>query len=174
MRILLILAALAQAVGEGGTYGVLQSGVGGGGSDLPLDDDVQLQFGDDADAICVYDTGQTPDSLVCGLGTDSERLIVTTKALVGTDLGHADATNPTVTVTDTTGADTVEMSHDGTVGLLTTNVGDLRLNSGSTFINIPEGVNIQGGGKTRLQMGGSVWIDGNIRLSNAAALVPST
>jgi len=108
--ILLLLSrtSYAENVSEGGHWGLIEAGGGGGGgrdSDEPveIDDDTDIEFGTGTDVICRYDTAQTTDALVCGLSTDSERLILTTKALVGTDFGFGDADTPRLTVTDTTG-----------------------------------------------------------------------
>lgn len=100
-------------------------------SDLTINDDVGLYWGTSDDNVCLYDTVQTPDSLVCGLGTDSERLTLTTLACAGvTDIGLADAGTPTLGITDATCADVVEISHNGTNGVISTNAGVLTFPGG--------------------------------------------
>ncbi len=86
-----------------------------GGGALALADDVQARWGSSADFVCEYDTTNTPDAMVCGVSSDSRALIITEKADVSTNYGHALQPNPTVWIhsADQTDVnDYLGLSHD--------------------------------------------------------------
>jgi len=66
-----------------------------GMTQLLLADDVEAVFGNGPDLVIGFQTDQTPDSAVIGLGTDTESLIVCDYADRNTDFAHADQNDPT-------------------------------------------------------------------------------
>lgn len=135
--------------GSGGGGG----GIGGGGTvtgDTTWNDGVGLYWGSLNDAVCLYDTVQTPDSWTCGVSSDSNRMLVTTQALAGvSDLGFPLASDPTITVTDDTGAEAIELTHDTTDAQITSTAGDIGLNPAGGDVTLSSGSNLQvlGGGE---------------------------
>lgn len=96
-------------------------------------DNAEQYFGDSDDAVIMYDTAQTPDALFLGVSTDSRVLIIAERVDKGTDLSHAQQTNPTVyihsaDVTDT--AQWISLAHDQTDGILSAGTG-LKLTTGA-------------------------------------------
>lgn len=119
--------------------------------DVRLNDDVQIEFGSSGDALCEYDTAQTPDALVCQPGTDSRTMII---GPPGTDYAKAQQTNWTLCVhsADTaTAADLICLAHDQTDGVISTDAGDLLLDPA----------------------GGDVVVDGAIRVADGSFSAPS-
>jgi len=81
--------------------GQLQEDASGGGAHpsdtaLALDDDTGAVLGTGSDASITYNTTQTPDALVVGLGADSNSLIICEEADKTFDFAHAQDTNPAV------------------------------------------------------------------------------
>lgn len=99
-----------------------------------LIDDAQIQFGSFPDVACEYDTNQTNDALVCGLSADSNTLIVTKKAAMGTNFNFPPAPRPTVVIHSGNAADPnehIRLGHDGINAVI---------ESGKGSVSIPQGV----------------------------------
>lgn len=90
-------------------------------------DNAEILLGDDTDDVLRHGTGQNPHSLMLGLGDDSNAVIVSREADMGTDYGLGPFTNPTVVLkgTGTTAADRTELSH----GLVNVASGDYQVNA---------------------------------------------
>lgn len=95
-------------------------------------DKAPVRFGNDENAILEYDTTQTNDALVLGLSTDSERLILTQKADVGTDFGLSDLGAPGLTFmsSDLTRSGTIY--NDGTNLVIDVSAGSVSFPDGIT------------------------------------------
>jgi hypothetical protein len=76
-------------------------------------DNTPLNFGSSEDASIEWDTGQTNDALLLGLGA-SNTLIITEKADMGTDFGLAVQTNPTLFIFDAGATGYLSLTHNGT------------------------------------------------------------
>lgn len=101
-------------------------------------DDVALNFGTSSDASCEYDTSQTPDSLFCGVGSDSRVWILGEKADINTDLAISQKTNPTLHIHAADAATTtkwIELFHDGTNGVV---------DVGTGVVSLPDGISTTG------------------------------
>ena len=88
-------------------------------------DNAFIRFGNSQDVKCGYDTAQTADAIVCGLSTDSKSFILMDKADIGSDIGAAANSTPTLIVTSTDHTKWLELYHDGSNAYLTTNTGAL-------------------------------------------------
>lgn len=93
-------------------------------------DDKQLRFGSFPDAACEYDTTQTNDALVCGLSSDSERLILTQNADLGTNFGLSDLNTPGLTIMSADGTRNVTLYHDGTNAVIDVSSGTVSFPDG--------------------------------------------
>lgn len=78
-----------------GTY----SGLSYFNNDSIYQDDAFLNFGDSEDASIAWDTSQTKDSLIIGVGATSKTMIITEQSLLGTDLGFSDSPYPALVMT---------------------------------------------------------------------------
>jgi len=93
-------------------------------------DNIQLRFGTGNDFACEYDTQQTPDTMVCGVSSDSRGWVIMERADINTDMGHALQTNPTLFIhsadaTDTT--DWIGFAHNQTHAVVSTGGGNLNI-----------------------------------------------
>jgi len=98
--------------------------------DLNLNDDINLGLGSSQDAQLQYDTGQTPDSLILGLSSDSNALIITEQADLGTDFAHAVETDPTLFIQSadqTAVGDWISLSHNQTDSQIKSGAGDVQI-----------------------------------------------
>lgn len=94
-------------------------------------DDIQVVFGSSQDAIMEWNTDQTSHSLIIGVGTTSNHLIVCQKGDEATDFGIANFTNPHIiahSADASTGADWIGIAHDQTDGILVTGGGNINFN----------------------------------------------
>lgn len=83
----------AFVVGNGGsTFNSSASFAG----DARIPDDANIDWGTGLDFRIQYDTAQTPDSTLFGVGTDSEGIVICQKGDINFDFAHADQTNPTL------------------------------------------------------------------------------
>lgn len=101
----------------------------------------KLEFGTSEDAVLQWNTFQTPDSLMLGLGADSNGLIITTKANVGaTDFAHVLETNPTLFLHDASLVTTnfTKWSH----GLMEAAAGNLSFTAKGGHVRIRSGTNV--------------------------------
>jgi len=108
-------------------------------------DQLKTCYGTSADACFEYDTSQTPDSFVLGLGADSEGLIVCQKADMATDFTHADQANPTLWIQSadaTTVAQYVSIAHDQTDAHINTGAGDLHLEPAGSDVKVTGRVSV--------------------------------
>mgnify|MGYP001569264381 CR=1 FL=1 len=95
-------------------------------------DDTQSQWGTGTDFVCEYDTAQTPDAMVCGVSSDSRNWIVTEKADVSIDFGHALQTNPTLWIHSADATDTndyISFAHNQSNALFRTGTGSFDFNA---------------------------------------------
>lgn len=103
------------------------------------EDDVPINFGTADDVYCSYNTSQTPDSFLCGMGADSNAFILTQVADVGTDYTFADLGTTALVIQN---ADQTNVNkriwfyHDGSNGIIETGVGD---------VSFPENINFTSG-----------------------------
>ena len=86
-----------------------------------------LWLGDSKEVQLLYDTAQTPDALMLGLGAASNSLMICRKTDIGTDYGAGLFTDPTLIMkaAGTTFADRTEISH----GLIHAFSGDFQINA---------------------------------------------
>jgi hypothetical protein len=96
-------------------------------------DDKSAVFGDSQDALIVYRTAQTPDTLMIGVSTDSNGLIICEKADMGYDFAHALQTNPTLFIQSANQSATewISFAHDQTHGRIITGAGIVAIGSGT-------------------------------------------
>lgn len=95
-------------------------------------DDVDLLFGDTADAAIQYDTTQTPDSWLFGVPATSNALIICEKADMGVDFGHGLQTNPTLFVQSADSGSPsqwIGLSHNQTDGVISVGTGAVSIPS---------------------------------------------
>jgi len=99
------------------------------GNTIDLGDDDPILFGAGDDTQCEYDSAQTPDSFVCGLGSDSRVFLVKEKADIAVDWAIAQQTNPTLAVAsaDSSAKDYISFTHDQTNAVVATNAGGIKL-----------------------------------------------
>ena len=94
--------------------------------DLGLLDTISLFMGSGNDVRMSYSTGQTPDSLVLGLGSDSNSFIITETADASGDFAHPLQANPTVFIhnahNDT--SNWTSISHDGVDAVIDSGAGN--------------------------------------------------
>lgn len=145
--ILVSLLVAPSAFAEGYTGPSLGGGGGGAiSTDTTLADDIQLQFGTSADVACEYDTGVTPDSFVCGVGSDSRTWFLTEKSDIGTDWNRAVATNPTFCIQSANAGSVTQricISHNQTDGLIDVDSGQVSIPDGIKS-SAASGVNLTG------------------------------
>lgn len=93
-------------------------------------DNQPLYLGSSTDSMIMWNALQTPDSLMLALGSDSNGLVITTKANTGYDFAHALQTNPTLFIHSATQSTTqwTGITHNQTDTLITSGVGDIFLN----------------------------------------------
>ncbi len=95
-------------------------------------DDVSLGFGISQDAIFQYDLMHGPDTLFLGLSADSRGFIISEKADLNIDFGHALQDNPTVFIhsADATSVDQwLSLAHDQTNAVIESGAGNIHFNS---------------------------------------------
>lgn len=93
-------------------------------------DDIPLTLGSSQDAYLEWNTDQTNDLLMLGLGNTSRSLVVTEVADMATDYAHGNQTNPTIFVHSadaTTIADWISLAHNQTDGVIDVGTGALSL-----------------------------------------------
>jgi len=108
-------------------------------------DDIKLSFGGGFDASLEWDTGQTSDSLLLGLGNTSRTFIVCETVDMGTDFAHAAQTNPTLFIQSsdaTSVADWISLAHDQTDAVIATGSGDLSLQPATGIVAVVGGASI--------------------------------
>ncbi len=96
---------------------------------LLLTDAIEISHGSTGDVRVGYQTAQTPDSFVIGLGADSNAMIICRKADRLFDFAFADLTNPAIVVCS--GAQTTDergwITHDRTDFVIDADKGNVRL-----------------------------------------------
>ena len=97
---------------------------------ITLLDNQPIYLGSSTDSMIMWNTLQTPDTFMLALGSDSNGLVVTTKANTGYDFAHALQTNPTLFIHSATQSTTqwTGITHNQTDTLITSGVGDIFLN----------------------------------------------
>jgi hypothetical protein len=126
-------------------------------------DDKQIQMGNKPDAACEYDTAQTNDALVCGLSTDSNRLIITEYGDMNSNFALTKSTNPAISIVSADKARTLSLYNDGTDGVFDVSAGSIK------FL---DAVTLSGGltGLTSLDLGdGNLTNVGNVQLDSLEA-----
>jgi hypothetical protein len=95
------------------------------GDAVSIGDDLTLAFGDSADTIMEFDTGQTVDSLLFALDSTSRSVVVVEEGDRGFDFAHAAQTNPTVFVhsANQSTSEWLSLTHDQTDALLSSGTG---------------------------------------------------
>lgn len=98
-------------------------------------DNAYVRWGNAEDAVCGYNTTQTPDALYCGVSTDSNTMILGEKADASYDFAHALATDPTLFIQSHNQSATqwISFSHDGTNGVI---------DVGTGVVSFPDGVGL--------------------------------
>ena len=109
---------------------------------LNLTDDVQLTFGDDDDAVIMFNTSRTNDALMIGLGT-SRNLIVTEKADIDTDFLLVQNTDPSLILmssneTDVTKYLQLSFVNSTDEAVIRTASGDIRFSPTSGVLSMSE------------------------------------
>ena len=97
-------------------------------------DDIQVTFGSSQDAVIEWETSQTQDALVLGL-SGSNTFIITSKADIATDYGHAANTDPLLVVhsaDEATTTDFISLEHNQTNAVINAGGGTLDLAVGGT------------------------------------------
>jgi hypothetical protein len=117
-------SAVAQTLPGSPFQGGGGSGSVGGATPIVMNDDVAIIWGTGSDSSCEYDTLQTPDATVCGVGQDS-RVWWFNEANDAADYALAQQTNPTVAIHSaaTTAAQYLTLTHDQTNASINTGVG---------------------------------------------------
>jgi hypothetical protein len=102
-----------------------------------LADNINLYIGAGTDAVIRWNTGQTPDTLTIGLGSDSNHMIIAQRADLTTDLAHSQTTDPTLFIqsNSTTANQCIKFWHDTTDGNIATEAGMLSLEP-ATHLNV--------------------------------------
>ena len=94
-------------------------------------DDAYTTYGTGSDSIVGYQaTGQDPDSLFIGAGTDSRQVIIAETADAATDMTIAQQTNPTLMIhsaDETTAAQYVMFAHNQTNGVIDVGTGSIAM-----------------------------------------------
>ncbi len=120
---------------EGGTFSgavVLDGGA-------TFRDDDQAVFGTGSDFACEYDTAVTPDSMVCGVGTDSRVWFIAEKADIGTDWALAQQSSPNLCIQSADATSVTERIcslHDGTDAQVRVDSGDLKLDAAGLDVGV--------------------------------------
>lgn len=95
---------------------------------LWLNDAQRAYWGTSADAVLEWEVNQTNHHFALGVGATSKILHVALKTSIATDHSFANRATPTVIISSddkTTPAERLELTHDGTDGVITTASGDL-------------------------------------------------
>lgn len=93
-----------------------------------MNNDIPLHFGSSQEAQVEWNTDQTKNALMVGVGNTDGALIVCHKEDMGTDFSHAQYTDPTFIVhsgDETTTTDYISFSHDRTNAVLNVGGGSL-------------------------------------------------
>jgi hypothetical protein len=110
-----------------GVAGTQEAAVAAGG--FVLQDDKTLSLGAAGDAAIEWNTDQTQDTLMIGLGA-SRTLVVCEKADMGTDITYGAQSHPTIHIHSsdvTTAANYIALTHNDTDGVITSGAGDIKL-----------------------------------------------
>jgi hypothetical protein len=120
-------------------------------SHLYLKDSMVLYLGTGSDSRLGWSIGQTPDTVLWGLGADSNGIVICRATDVATDFAHALQTNPTIWIQagTTTVAQWMSFAHNQTNGVIAVGTGSI------TFIDA--------------NISGSSWSTTGLQLSNASA-----
>lgn len=99
-------------------------------------DNVELQFGNVADATLFYGTAQNPDSLILGVSADSNALIICENADRTYNFAHTLQTNPTLFIHSANQSTTewLSLAHNQTSGVINWGTGSLLLSGGNVGI----------------------------------------
>ncbi len=100
---------------------------------------MQLEFGTSSDAAFEYDTAQTPDSLVLGVGLDSNTFLLIQEGDIDFDFAHALAPDPTFCVHSANQSTTeyLCMTHDQTDALISSGTNTMKLvTSSGTWVDV--------------------------------------
>ena len=118
-------------------------GGAGGATTIAMNDDVLITFGTGTDAGIEYDTAQTPDSWMFGVGQDSRTLWLREQADSG-DYALAQQTNPTLAIHSAaaTANQYISIAHDQTNGVI---------DVGTGVVSFPDGITT-GAGTTSLAL----------------------
>lgn len=100
-----------------------------------IPDNKSYFLGTDSDAAFEYDTTQTPDSLLCGLPSTSNGIIICEKADMEFDFAHAAQTNPTLFIhsANQNTSQWISFTHNATNGLINTGTGSIILGQNTTI-----------------------------------------
>ncbi len=127
---------------DAGASGVIATGANNivlapGSGVVALNDDINLRFGTSGDSSIRHSTVQTPDSLLLGVGAESNALIFCEQGDVAFDFAHALQTNPTLFIHSSAQSTTQWMghAHDGTNGLISVGTGLIRLVNSAVLFN---------------------------------------
>jgi len=109
---------------------------------LNLTDDVQLTFGDDDDAVIMFNTSRTNDALMIGVSS-SRNLIITEQADVDTDFLLVQNTDPSVIIMSSDATDVTKYLQLAFVnstdeGVIRTASGDIRFSPASGVLTFGE------------------------------------
>jgi hypothetical protein len=94
-------------------------------SPVVIRDGIDLSFGTSSDASLIYKLGQTNDSLMLGVSSDSNALIVCQNADTGFNFDHSVPSNPAIFLHSANQAtdEWLSISHEQTYGKISTGVG---------------------------------------------------
>lgn len=111
-------------------------------------DNAYLRFGNSEDALCGYNTFQSPDALICGTSVDSNNFLITEKGDVGFDFAHALSTNPTLFVHshNQSTSQWISLSHNGTNGVIDVGTGIVTFPGGISGALSPTGMSTYSSG----------------------------
>jgi hypothetical protein len=106
-----------------------------------LRDGTALYFGNSSDSALFHSAINTPDTLVLGLGSESNGIVVCEKTDITTDWAHALQTNPTLWIQSatTTSAQYISLTHNQSNAFISSGTGSIwfadAYKSGSTWLS---------------------------------------
>lgn len=105
-------------------------------------DNAPLRFGNSLDAGLEFDTSQTVDGMIFGLGYPSNSIIFSEKNDINFDFAHTAQTDPTIFVHSHNQSATqwISMSHDGTNGIINVGTGAVTFPGGVAASLSPTGM----------------------------------
>jgi hypothetical protein len=149
-------------------------------SPVVIRDGIDLSFGTSSDASLIYKLGQTNDSLMLGVSSDSNALIVCQNADTGFNFDHSVPSNPAIFLHSANQAtdEWLSISHEQTYGKISTGVGFIviepatgyytKIGSGTSSHSLNSPNDLFVGGK--IEVDGVAYFDAGLNLTTTLTI----